>query len=85
MYALCSDAWMAGLKRTVRDHEASHSSSAGSQEAENASEPDFVEVSQADFWEALSSLQPSLSEEELRRYASLRDQYSRSETAESAA
>lgn len=72
MYALCSDAWMAGLKRTVREHEALQKS----QQAEISSEPDSEEVTQADFLEALASLQPSLSEQELKRYAALRDQYS---------
>lgn len=71
MYALCSDAWMAGLKRTVREHEALQRSL----QAGIPSEPDSVEVAQADFLEALASLQPSLSEQELKRYASLRDQY----------
>lgn len=71
MYALCSDAWMAGLKRTVREHEALHRS----QQAAITREPDSVEVIQADFLEALSSLQPSLSEQDLKRYAALRDQY----------
>ncbi|KAK9844778.1 hypothetical protein WJX74_006793 [Apatococcus lobatus] len=71
MYALCSDAWMAGLKRTIREHEALQRS----QKADTAPEPDSVIVSQADFWDALSLLQPSLSEQELQRYAALRDQY----------
>lgn len=34
-----------------------------------------VTVIQEDFWEALSSLQPSLSQAELRRYQNLKDHY----------
>ncbi|KAA6429814.1 MAG: peroxisome biogenesis 6-like [Trebouxia sp. A1-2] len=59
MYALSSDAWMTALKRTV----------AQAPDAEN------VTVIQEDFWDALSVLQPSLSNAELQRYQKLRDHY----------
>ncbi|KAK9866141.1 hypothetical protein WJX84_005323 [Apatococcus fuscideae] len=74
MYALCSDAWMAGLKRTIRVHEAL----VGAGSADSTSQPEHVEVAQEDFWEALHSLQPSLSEQELQRYAALRDRFGQS-------
>ncbi|KAL3133769.1 hypothetical protein ABBQ32_008251 [Trebouxia sp. C0010 RCD-2024] len=59
MYALSSDAWMTALKRTVAQDEDVQS----------------VTVIQEDFWEALSTLQPSLSPAELQRYQKLREHY----------
>ncbi len=69
MYALCSDAWMNGLKRTIEHYEAMQSASKA------VPEPETVEVAQEDFWSALSLLQPSLSQQELQRYDALRDQF----------
>ena len=65
---------MAGLKRTIRIHEAL----VGAGSADSTSQPEHVEVAQEDFWEALHSLQPSLSEQELQRYAALRDRFGQS-------
>ncbi|KAL0039627.1 hypothetical protein WJX77_003781 [Trebouxia sp. C0004] len=51
LYALSSDAWMTALKRTVAQ----------------APDAETVTVIQEDFWDALSMLQPSLSNAELQR------------------
>lgn len=40
-----------------------------------AADAQSVTVIQEDFWEALSTLQPSLSQAELQRYRNLRDHY----------
>ena len=40
-----------------------------------APDAEDVTVIQEDFWDALSSLQPSLSHAELQRYQKLRDHY----------
>ncbi|BDA49160.1 Peroxisomal biogenesis factor 6 [Coccomyxa sp. Obi] len=66
LYALCADAWMAALKRSVVEEE-----EIGSQDQD----VDEVEVDQCDFWTALRELRPSLSFEELQRYQVIRKQY----------
>lgn len=42
---------------------------------DTAAEADDVEVEQCDFQSALASLTPSLSQDELARYAALRNKY----------
>lgn len=45
------------------------------EEAGDSEEVEEVEVTLGDFWSALRELRPSLSAEELARYAALRRQY----------
>ncbi|CAK0786225.1 hypothetical protein CVIRNUC_009438 [Coccomyxa viridis] len=66
LYALCADAWMAGLKRLVAEAEVGN---------EAARQDDEVVVDLCDFWDALRELRPSLSMEELERYRAIKDQH----------
>jgi len=59
LYALCSDAWMTAFKRAI----------------EEGNKTAVVSVSQRDFSTALKSLQPSLSQQEVDRYETIRKQY----------
>ena len=59
LYALCSDAWMTAFKRAI----------------EEGNKTAVVSVSQRDFLTALESLQPSLSQQEVDRYETIRKQY----------
>lgn len=86
LYALCADAWMAALKRTielVEDHDDvhdDHSSGGVYGSRRDALVADGqgaqrVVVCQSDFLLAVRDLTPSISEEELARYEALRGQY----------
>ncbi|KAK9918621.1 hypothetical protein WJX75_005422 [Coccomyxa subellipsoidea] len=66
LYALCADAWMAALKRSVAQAEETPA---------DDKDVDEVEVDQCDFWTALRELRPSLSFDELARYQNIRKQY----------
>ena len=61
MYALCSDAWMTALRRRIA--------------ANDEGDDGELVVAQSDFYAAVDSLQPSLSEEEVSKYERIRDQY----------
>ena len=83
MYALSADAWMVAFRRGVAEREAADGPAAeegggtggGGGGGGEEDEEEEVEVGQADFTAALGSLQPSLSEEEIRRYRRIREQY----------
>lgn len=89
LYALCSDAWMAALKRAIarqeqRDQEWQQEQQTGSRAADDSfaarghgvqGEEEEVVVSHADFLQAVEVLQPSLSVEEVAKYERIRDQY----------
>lgn len=67
MYALCSSAWMFAFKRVIStDH--------------STCSPEDIQVCQADFVNASSSITPSLTEEEHNKYLALRDDYNNSST-----
>ncbi|CAL5226879.1 g9752 [Coccomyxa viridis] len=66
LYALCADAWMAGLKRIIAEAEEGSTTAGGSEE---------VTVDQCDFWAALRELRPSLSPDELERYRVIKEQH----------
>ncbi|KAL4857587.1 Peroxisome biogenesis protein 6 [Chlorella vulgaris] len=86
LYALCSDAWMTALKRSIAALEqqqaidggssptASQPASAGGGESEQGAQ-EVVTVTQADLMAAAQNLQPSLSAEEVAKYERIRDQY----------
>lgn len=78
VYALCSDAWMRAAKRSIAAAASTAASAAGSSAAgAAAAQPPKdkavprVVVAGEDFFLAIEALQPSLSEEELARYAAL--------------
>lgn len=75
MYALCSDAWMTALRRGIAAAEAAGRPDGSSDGAAAGGEAAAVVVQQSDFYAALDSLQPSLSEEDVRKYERIRDQY----------
>lgn len=76
MYALSADAWMVAFRRGIVEREAAARTSATEGGiGEEVRDEEEVEVGQADFTAALGSLQPSLSEEEIRRYERIREQY----------
>ena len=66
IYALCADAWMRAAKRAVVRHGLTDANDA---EVEKA--PD-VAVEPTDFASALEALTPSLTDEEVARYARMR-------------
>lgn len=81
LYALCADAWMAALKRTI---ELAEDETAQGDEGDGVQGGDVLEggdaqqrvmVCQGDFLMAVRDLTPSISEEELARYEALRGQY----------
>lgn len=67
LYALCSDAWMVALKRRV--------SVCGEEQETDSITDNVVVVEQIDFETALVKLRPSLSEEDIKKYELIRDQY----------
>ena len=66
IYALCADAWMRAAKRAVERHGLTDAN-----DAEDEKAPD-VAVEPADFASALEALTPSLTDEEVARYARMR-------------
>ena len=77
MYALCSDAWTAAMKRHVRASrpDCGVADGTGGISRRPPASDAAVQVQLCDFREALRGLQPSLSEAELARYEALRLQY----------
>jgi peroxin-6 len=86
LYALCSDAWMTALKRSIAALEQQQAVDGGSsptasqQACTGGGEPEqgaqeVVTVTQADLMAAAQNLQPSLSAEEVAKYERIRDQY----------
>eukprot|EP00803_Ostreobium_quekettii_P000394 evm.model.scf_50.5 EVM.evm.TU.scf_50.5 scf_50:124092-132107(-) len=68
LYALCADAWMVAMKRVIEE-------AGDSQQRlfELGELPDFsLEVCQTDLLDALSNLQPSLSEAQIEEYEAIR-------------
>ncbi len=70
LYALCADAWMAGLKRCIRELEGGDVNVSDEQPASGP-----VVVSQEDFLVALQNLVPSLSLDDVLKYERIRDSY----------
>ena len=69
IYALCADAWMRAAKRAVEER----FGRTDANDAEDEKAPDvFVAVEPADFASALEALTPSLTDEEVARYARMR-------------
>ncbi len=80
LYALCSDAWMVALKRKVASSGGGGGGSGGDGSKNNKAdgkegEDNVVIVQQIDFETALRNLRPSLSEEDIQKYESIRDEY----------
>ena len=87
LYALCSDAWMAALKRVIAQEEAVAQQQQQQATEQQDGEPpdglaggggggaDQVLVTQADFVAAADAVQPSLSAEEVAKYEAIRDSY----------
>ena len=89
LYALCSDAWMTALKRSIshleQQQQLQQQQVLGSAWAscDSSAVPDVpckeedeeVAVMQADFLAAVESLKPSLSREEVAKYERIRDEY----------
>lgn len=69
VYALCSDAWMGAFRRIALGGDD------GTRTVEPGKELPEIVVKQEDFLHSLLTLQPSLSEEEIRKYERLRESY----------
>ena len=75
MYALCSDAWMAALKRQMGSLATLDAADGAASQPASADGAAEIDVSQEDFLLALLRLKPSLGEEEVKRYDDLHAQY----------
>mmetsp|Transcript_19890 Transcript_19890/g.32620 ORF Transcript_19890/g.32620 Transcript_19890/m.32620 type:complete len:158 (-) Transcript_19890:440-913(-) len=75
LYALCSSAWMASAKRTIAMCRGRTQSDEGNDEESFDWSGVEVEVSNEDFKEARSRLVPSVSDEEMKYYKRIQNQF----------
>ena len=81
MYALCADAWMRAAKRAVAKAGLNARTDDFSAETNALGDAPEVAVTPSDFDAALENLTPSLTDEEVARYARMRAEFEGSRKA----
>jgi peroxin-6 len=81
MYALCADAWMRAAKRAVAKAGLNARTDDFGAESNALGDAPEVAVTPSDFEEALENLTPSLTDEEVARYARMRAEFEGSRKA----